>query len=1125
MSDQVHDAQARRRALDPRVSFLVQAPAGSGKTELLTDRILALLATVERPEEIVAITFTRKAASEMHARVLSKLAQGLGPEPPEAHRRYSWALARAAIERDRQKGWSLLQYPARLGIRTIDSFCASLVRSMPWLSALGGMPGMADNPDHHYRQAAQATLAMVDDIDAVARVLAHLDVDVSAAESLLAQMLASRDQWMPLLSAGNDPSLLAGFLDEAVEEDLQRLASLMPLGWAGELAGPCRLAVDALEQAGKMPGVLPLRDWDGLAFEPAADALPQWQALSELLLTGAGSLRKTANKSTGFEAGTAHRKAFLAWLEQFEGTEAWVGALAEIRNAPQGGYQRWHLDVLGDLMDVLRLACGQLVLAFADAGEVDFIEIAQRAQRALGTADEPTDLLLSLDNAIRHLLVDEFQDTSQAQIDLLERLTSGWLPDDGRTLFLVGDPMQSIYRFRKAEVGLFLKVRAQGLGQVPLESLQLTTNFRSQAAIVGWVNQVFGGLFPAVPHLGLGAIPYSSSVAFNPALDGLGVAFYPVWSGLSEDEACDGPARAAQDHVVRLARKALERNPDSDHPVAILVRARSHLHDVVRQLGAQGLPCRAVELVSLKSRQVIIDLVQLARALSHPADRLAWLSLLRSPLCGLRLQTLHALFGGNASAAAPEVLRTYLQAGTPDAWGIAPDEHRRIVHAAAVLLERGNDEGVLPFASWLQLCWQRLGGEKVYGREDERADSQSFFRLIEKLAPYGALDPAELDARLEKLYASPGHESGPAVEVMTIHKSKGLQFDTVILMGLHHGASSDSQRLVLFEYSEGRLLIAPIRPRADESVDPVTRYLRAREKQRSDYEVDRLLYVAATRAREQLCLVGQVAWDDAKGCEKQPVKGSLLGKLWPWLGPLPGPDAAQVSSPGSGQQSALSGGGGIGLPGGPATARPLRRLPLEALSSVESTRHDNRTAGVAWQWSASSNEEALIGTVAHAWLERLGKTGADDWTPERVAQQNALIQRQLSRAGLPAGRIAAAAAVVVETLQATLGSSRGRWLLGLVRAYREWSLLDVSGRVSIIDLAVSDEQGWLVVDYKTGQPVQGESNEQFIQRMRERYADQMARYRDQVSALDGRQARAALYFPRADIWIEDSNSC
>ncbi|MFY2912254.1 UvrD-helicase domain-containing protein, partial [Achromobacter xylosoxidans] len=101
---------ARAAALDPARSFLVQAPAGSGKTELLTDRILALLATVDRPEEIVAITFTRKAASEMHARVLSKLRRGLDAPPEAAHERRSWDLARAALARNDAQQWHLLDH-------------------------------------------------------------------------------------------------------------------------------------------------------------------------------------------------------------------------------------------------------------------------------------------------------------------------------------------------------------------------------------------------------------------------------------------------------------------------------------------------------------------------------------------------------------------------------------------------------------------------------------------------------------------------------------------------------------------------------------------------------------------------------------------------------------------------------------------------------------------------------------------------------------------------------------------------------------------------------------------------------------------------------------------------------
>src|SRR3546814_2946454 len=148
--------------------------------------------------------------------------------------------------------------------------------------------------------------------------------------------------------------------------------------------------------------------------------------------------------------------------------------LAGIRLAPREGYTDEQHEVLRLLIEALWLAAAQLNLRFTEAAEVDFTEISQRALLALGHADEPTDLLLALDTAIWHILIDEFQDTSQSQIDLLERLTSGWQQGDGRTLFLVGDPMQSIYRFRKADVGCFLKVKEQGLGDITLTDRKST---------------------------------------------------------------------------------------------------------------------------------------------------------------------------------------------------------------------------------------------------------------------------------------------------------------------------------------------------------------------------------------------------------------------------------------------------------------------------------------------------------------------------------------------------------------------------------------------------------------------------------------------------------------------------
>ncbi|MFW7343073.1 UvrD-helicase domain-containing protein [Pollutimonas sp. H1-120] len=1102
---QPSDSAVRAAAIDPTQSFLIQAPAGSGKTELLTDRILALLATVSRPEEIVAITFTRKAASEMHARVLAKLRAGQEPAPEEHYKRRSWELARRAMQRDQELGWNLLQYPARLGIRTIDSFCTYLVRAMPWLSALGGLPAIADDAREHYEAAAQATLDMADDNESVAALIAHLDVDVRAAQGLLANMLASRDQWLPLLGPGGNVDQLLRSLDGAIEADLARLSRAMPPGWAAALAPPVSRAANVLEGSGESMDLSALKHWDGQPFGDDISSLPQWQALAAILLTGKNTLRRTVTIKQGFQAKADYKDEFLAWLKAMPETDEWIAALADIRCAPGNGYSAEQLEVLNLLIEVLWLAAAQLNLRFTETAEVDFTEISRRAVQALGQVDDPSDLLLSLDAAIRHILVDEFQDTSQSQIELLERLTSGWMQGDGRTLFVVGDPMQSIYRFRKADVGCFLKVKEDGLGDIALTALELKDNFRSQAHLVDWVNATCGPVFPKENHPGLGAIKYTPSVAFNDGVHGLGVEFHPVWSRKGEEEggAADS-AMVAESIAIQLAKEALQTYQDSEHPVAILVRARTHLDDIVHRLTRENIPCRAVELVSLKSRQVVVDLVQLARALSHPADRLAWLSVLRAPFCGLTLESLHALFGADLNAAIPAVLSAWLAQDQRGDSILDDSEAKRLRRAATVLLDASNASGTIPFASWLEDCWRRLGGFDVYGGASDAADAERLFRLIEDLAPYGNLDPEMLEDRLEKLYAAP-NSSGKAVEVMTIHKSKGLEFETVILTGLHRRPKGDTPPLMRFEHSEGALLLGPIRHRAAEESEPVSVYLAEREKKRAAYETDRLLYVALTRARRQLHLIGEVGLDGEMQV-KRPAGASLLGRLWDYMKAPQIPEASELDA--GPAPSAATGG-----------QRFLLRMPLASLPEPP-TGVTVARPGTPWQWRSESGDESTIGTVAHAWLEHMGKEGADAWSPERVDACLPIFRRQLSRAGLAEAGLDGAAQVLRETLAATLSSQKGQWLLRVAQAHREWSLLDVSGRVSVIDLAISQERDWLVVDYKTGVPRQGEGLDAFAARMRERYQEQIERYCAHVSALDGRPARGALYFPRVDVWVE-----
>ncbi len=1114
----VVDAAQRLQALEPNGSFIVQAPAGSGKTGLITQRFLVLLARVNSPEEIIAITFTRKAAAEMRDRLLSALRLATKPLPADAdpYLKQTRDLACIALQRDAELNWQLLTNPARLRMQTIDSLCASLTRQLPVMARFGAQPGIADDPESLYREAAQQTLADLERGEAwspaIEHLLAHLDNNLSVAESMLVQMLAKRDQWLRhLVTLRNEDErreLLEQALQGVIDTTLQRAQQLFPVAHISELCEVMNFAANHVNDDHAMACCRELNDL------PDED-MAQWQGVIELLLKQDGDWRSNIKGITakqGFPAASSTKDKNEAQLftrkktalVELTGLLSEVPdlqqALNDICNLPGPNYSDDQWQIVEAMCELLLVAAAHLRVVFGSRGQVDFSEIQQSALQALGEEDNPTDLALSLDYRIQHLLVDEFQDTSFGQYRLLQRLTAGWQRGDGRTLFLVGDPMQSIYRFREAEVGLYLRARHEGIGEIVLTPLTLSVNFRSQAGIVEWVNQSFAQLFPQQEDVTVGAVSYSDSVAFHDH-DGDAVTIHPALSHDSEGEALK---------IVQLVQQALQQNPHGT--VAVLVRARSHLVAIVAAMKRAGLRYRAIEIEALGHRPVVQDLYALTRALLHPADRIAWLALLRAPWCGLPLADLAALTNAPRRSVVWELMQNVEL--------LSDGGQQRLQQLQIVLAQALQSRGRHRLRRWIESVWVQLGGPACVEGVTDLEDAEVFFNLLDRLDSASGLDELkQLDESLAQLYALPDVDADERIQVMTIHKSKGLEFDTVILPGLGRKAPpGDSPMLVWQErWSDGgsELLLAPVRATGEEH-DAIYRYIQKIAAQKGEYETGRVLYVAATRAKRRLHLLGHTTVNEDE--LREPQKSSLLRLLWPVVETCFS-ELQSAESPPQPAELVLS------------TAVPLlRRLlcdwqrpsPAAAVAVINQvTAGGDGPLDPDYLWASESARH--IGTVVHELLQRIGQDGVEQWSAARIESLRPYYRIVLSRLGVVGDELDAAVLRVEQALLQTLNDGRGRWLFDDRHQesrceYAVSGLLNGQVVRSVIDRTFVDAEGrrW-IVDYKTA-GYEDDDMDNFIAAEALRYRPQLERYAQMMALEDNRPIELGLYFPLLQAW-------
>ncbi len=1110
------DAQARNDALDVTRSFIVQAPAGSGKTELLIQRYLRLLATVEAPEEIIAITFTRKAAAEMQYRVLQALLRSQQGIVPEAtHERITAEAAIAALEHDRRNNWQLVANPRRLRIQTLDSLNASIARMQPLTGGVASGNTVADDAEIKglYRASAAVTLDWLTEPgetrDAVRDVLLHLDNNTSLYVGYLSRMLETRDQWLPFIGTGRavDPAALRDKLETnlriLVESQLLQLQEAFPRELVPELLPLAAYAADNLSAAGKTDH--PVAALCELSALPTAsiDALDEWHGIAGLLLTAAGSWRKRVNVNDGFPPGDAGQKdALYALIESASGTPALASLLQGVRSLPPVTYGDEQWSVLLALFRLLPTAVAELKQLFNANRRTDYIEIALAAGDALGSAESPGDVALLLDYQVRHLLVDEMQDTSRAQYRMLEALTGGWEPGDGRTLFCVGDPMQSIYRFRNAEVAQFLLAQRKGIGALQLERLVLRRNFRSGDFLVHWFNTVFAQVLPAIDDPVRGAVSYAEAV---PALATEGECrVYPLFGADPAQEADQG---------CRTIGETLDRNPDDN--MAVLVRGRTQLAALLPRLREAGIDYQAVDIDRLTDLPEIIDLLALTRAMVHPCDRLAWLALLRAPWIGWDWCDLHTLVVKDTTSTVWELLHDSERLSA-----ISEDARTSLSRAMPVLESLRTTSRSASLRERIERAWLALGGPALLQGAGDVDNVYRYLDVLEKLEVAGTLhDVAELEAQLDLERVS--NNAAARLQVMTMHRAKGLQFDHVLLYGLGRiPRKSDRSVLSWFdlpeEHGDEEKIISPVGRRADLENDPIHRFIEITEAEKDRHEVGRLLYVACTRARKSLHLLGHTAVSPDGESFRAPDARSLLSLLWPAVEP----QFAQAFEPGQ-AESAAAGADPWLLPQRRRLA-PEWQLPAVAPipGQAPTLQTDGEIRAVDFYWVGA--EARIAGTVVHRWLQFAVQRGGGVDALDDAGYADTT-ERWLRELGIgPGETMTRIRARVDAALEGVRTDARGRWLLS-GNGHAELALSGViNGAIEsgILDRIRIDDDGthWLV-DYKTSTH-EGGDLEGFLAAEADRYRDQLARYSTLYRAYRGVDVRCALYFPLLQAFVE-----
>lgn len=898
--------RAQGAASDPSVSAWVAASAGSGKTKLLTDRVLRLLLAGVSPGRILCLTFTRAAAAEMATRLNralgawavaedAALAAQIGALTERAPRHEELAAARALFLR-------VLEHPGGMRISTIHAFCQSLLRGFPLEAGLAPQFGVVEEQDANalLASAREAVLAGGMEKAALERLAGLVPPErfaalVKALTNQRTRLAAALEQGIaPLLAAIRDAlALEPGEDEEAVieaacrprgEERLLRAARL--LGGSGNEKTDQRNA-DAMAA------------WLGLT--PAARA-GRWEEWRAIFLTQANEVRAPKGLVTKDKriANSAPEilEIMLDEAERIRATE-------ERRAAARLFAATAALLALG--APVL----GQYDRAKERRGMLDYDDLIEKAR---GLLHDPGSawVLFKLDGGLDHVLLDEAQDSNPAQWGIVGALTSEFFAGEGaremgRTIFAVGDVKQSIYRFQGADAAGFFRERArvqrvsEGAG-AGFRSVPLTVSFRSVPPVLALVDAVFaeGEALAGVVPPGEAALRHvpdregqAGEIEIWPPIGQDEPEAPPPWAPPETPQDAKGPAErlaaalaARIAHMLAHERLPSRREQGRDQPegrpirpgdILILVRKRLGLMGpLVRALKQRGIPVGGADRIALVEQLAVKDVLALCDVLLLPEDDLTLAAVLKSPLLGLDEQALFAL-AHDRQASVYFALAQHRGANTPT--GRAAD----LLAALAAKVDRISPHELIATI----LNEFELGGLSGRARLLARLGPDAADALDELLSAalaYERQNPPSLQGFVHHLRqggAEVKREAEAAanlVRIMTVHGAKGLQAPIVILPDTMGGAPPESG----LRWVEGEPDLPLWAPRADGSYDvPPLAAAKARDAAAEAEESHRLLYVALTRAEDRLLVCG---WYK----RRQPRPGNWYDLICQGFARLPG---------------------------------------------------------------------------------------------------------------------------------------------------------------------------------------------------------------------------------------------